>query len=245
MTTSRYVLSYSIKADMPAMYNFVESLKRIESILSTNIPEKAARSIPGVEEINSSSEYLTQATIIHVNYEIVPDMWRPMDKKLNLPVIQSFISEAICIGGSSSCCKDIMIADNYLRLIYDTSLKTELNEALDDAARIRTLAMVVSKKAKQHDFPTIKASVGMEYGKVSMLPVNLFDNRFPRFMWMGEAIENAEQNAGKADDDIVISDIVWKNLTDNNRKLFEADGLLFSTYRGKIVNVAMNNWIAK
>lgn len=230
---------------MATIYNFSDSLSRIDSILSSNIPEKAARAIPSVENINSSSEYLSQATVIHVKFEIVPDMWHPVDKKLNLPIIQSFVSEAICIGGSSSCCKDIMIADNYIRLVYDTSLKTELNEALDDAARMRTLAMVVSKMAKQRAFPMIKASVGMDYGTVSMLPVNLHDSRFTRFMWMGEAVDRAEQNAEKADDDIVISDIVWKNLTENNRKLFETDGLSFSTYRGKIVNIAMNNWIAK
>ncbi|WP_028904476.1 hypothetical protein [Prevotella sp. P6B4] len=230
---------------MATIYNFSESLSRIDSILSSNIPEKAARAIPSVENINSSSEYLSQATVIHVKYEIVPDMWHPVDKKLNLPVIQSFVSEAICVGGSSSCCKDIMITADYLRLVYDTSLKTELNEALDDAARIRTLAMVVSKLAKQREYPMIKASVGMDYGTVTMLPVNLIDSRYPRFIWTGEVVDRAQQNAGKADDDIVISDVVWKNLTDNNRKLFETDGFSFSTYRGKIVNIAMNNWIAK
>ena len=64
-------------------------------------------------------------------------------------------------------------------------------------------------------------------------------------MWMGETIDRASRNADKADDDIVISDIVWKNLTENNRKLFEMEGLSFSTYRGKIVNIAMNNWVSK
>lgn len=230
---------------MATIYNFTESLSRIDSILSSNIPEKAGGKIPDEESIDSSIVYFPQATVIHVNYEIVSDIWHPVDKKLNLPVIQSFISETICIGGSSSGCKDIMVADKYLRLVYDTSLKSELNEALDDAARIRTLAMVISKKAKFQSYPMIKASIGMDYGEITMLPVNQQANRFPRFIWMGEAIDRAEQNAGKADDDIVISDIVWKNLTENNRKLFETDGLSFSNYRGKIVNIAMNNWIAK
>lgn len=231
---------------MATIYNFIESLSRIEAILSSDIPEKAAGTIPSVEEIKTSAVYMPQATVIHVKYEIVTDMWHPVEKKFELPVIQSFISESINIGGSCSCCKDIMITDNYLRLIYDTSLKAELNEALDDAARIRSLAMVISKKAKQQAHPMIKASIGMDYGAVSMLPVNQRDSRFPRFMWMGKAIECAEQNAGKADDDIVISEIVWKNLTENNRKLFEMDSLAFSSYyRGKIVNIAMNNWIAK
>jgi hypothetical protein len=85
----------------------------------------------------------------------------------------------------------------------------------------------------------------MDYGSVSMLPVNINNNRFPRFIWMGDAIDRAKQHAEDADDDIVISDIVWKNLTENNRKLFELDNLSFTTYRGKIVNVAMNNWITK
>ena len=62
---------------------------------------------------------------------------------------------------------------------------------------------------------------------------------------MGESVKRAEELAGKADDDIVISPIVWKNLTENNRKLFEAEYLLSTFYRGKIVNIAMNNWVIK
>ena len=231
---------------MATIYNFSESLSRIDAILSSKLPAKTAGAIPMVGEINSSAVYMPQATVIHVNFEPVTDMWHPVNDNFKLPIIQSFISEAISIGGACSCCKDIMVTDTHLSLIYDTSLKTELNEALDDAARIRTLAMVISKIAKLKSYPMIKASIGMDYGAVSMLPVNLRDDRFPRFMWMGEAIDNAKQNAEKADDEIVISPIVWKNLTDNNRKLFETDGLGFmSYYRGKIVNIAMNNWITK
>ncbi len=230
---------------MITIYNFAESLRRIDSILSSNIPDKAAKAIPREEDIDSSAIVLTQATVIHVNFEIVSNIWHPVDEKLNLPVIQSFVSEAIRIGGSSGCCRDIKVTSKYLQLVYDTSLKTELNEAMDDAARIRTLAMVVSKKAKQREYQTIKASLGMDYGPVSMLPVNMNDSRFSRFIWMGDAIDRAKQYAEDADDEIVISNIVWKNLTESNRKLFESDNLSFSTYRGKIVNIAMNNWVAK
>lgn len=231
---------------MATLYNFIDSLSRIDDTMSSKIPEKTGGAIPNVEDISYSTIYLPQATVIHVRYEIVSDMWNPVDKKYELPVIQSFISEVIFIGSACTCCKDIIVTGDYLQLIYDTSLKTELNEALDDAARFRTMAMVVSKKAKQHGYPMIKASIGMDYGAVSMLPVNLRDSRFPRFLWKGEAIECAKHNAGWADDNIVISEIVWKNLTENNRKLFETDSLAFSSYyKGKVVNIAMNNWVVK
>ncbi len=230
---------------MATTYNFAESLNRIDAVLSAKIPDKAAGGIPVVETIDSSAVYMPQATVVHVNFEIEQDMWQPVDEKYSLPVIQSFIAEAMNIGGACECCKDIMIAEKYLRLVYDTPLKKDLNEALDDAARIKTLALVVSKKAKQKRMPLIKASVGMDYGAVTLLPVNLHDNRFSKFIWMGESVKRAEELAGKADDDIVISTIVWKNLTENNRKLFEAEYLLSTFYRGKIVNIAMNNWVIK
>ena len=229
---------------MATTYNFTESLNNIDAILLSKIPEKAAGGIP-VSAINPSAVYMPQATVIHVNYEIEQDMWQPMGEKYSLPVIQSFVSEAMNIGGSCDCCKDMIISENSLRFVYDTPLKKDLNEALDDAARIKTLAMVVSKKAKQKKYPLIKASLGIDYGAVSMLPVNLHDNRFSRLLWKGEAVKGAEELARKADDDIVISPIVWKNLTENNRKLFESEYLLSSYYRGKIVNIAMNNWVIK
>lgn len=230
---------------MATSYNFTESLSRIDAILLSKIPEKAEGAIPAAMTINTSSVYMPQATVIHVNFEIEQDMWQPVDEKYSLPVIQSFVSEAVNIGGACDCCKDIIITENYLRFFYDTPLKKDLNEALDDAARIKTMAMVVSKKAKQKKYPIIKASLGIDYGAVAMLPVNLRDIRFSRYIWEGEAVKNAELLARKADDDIVISPIVWKNLTENNRKLFEAENVLSNVYRGKIVNIAMNNWVIK
>ena len=140
---------------------------------------------------------MPQATVVHVNYEIVHDIWQPAEKKFDFFVMQSFVSEAICIGGSCSCCKDIMVTEKYLCFVYETSLKAELNESMDDAARFRTLAMVVSKKAKQKGYPMIKASIGMDYGEVSKIPINLHDNRFPRFIWKGDAAERAEQTQAK------------------------------------------------
>ena len=230
---------------MATTYNFTESLSRIDDVLAAREPDKLASGIPAFESVDPSVVYMPQATVVHVNYEIVHDIWQPAEKKFDFFGMQSFVSEAICIGGSCSCCKDIMVTEKYLCFVYETSLKAELNESMDDAARFRTLAMVVSKKAKQKGYPMIKASIGMDYGEVSMIPINLHDNRFPRFIWKGDAAERAEQNAGKANDNIVISDIVWKNLSENNRKLFEGDNISFTTYRGKIVNIAMNNWIIK
>ena len=84
---------------MATTYNFTESLARIDSVFSAKMPDKAAGGIPALENINPSSVYIPHATVIHVNYEIMPDMWLPVEEKRNLPVIQSFISEAVNIGG--------------------------------------------------------------------------------------------------------------------------------------------------
>lgn len=110
---------------MATSYIFIDSLKRVDDVLSSKIPEKAEGAIPKAEDINSVTVYLPQATVIHVRYEIVYDMWNPVDKKYELPVIQSFISEVISIGSVCTCCNDIIVADDYLLLIYDTPLKAQ------------------------------------------------------------------------------------------------------------------------
>ena len=105
--------------------------------------------------------------------------------------------------------------------------------------------MIVSKIGKQHGLKPISVNIGMDFGVVELYLIKGNGKGLPRYAWRGPAIKNAIKNAMDAKDELIISRTVWNNLTENRQKLFERQSVLTENYRGKIINIMMNNWLTK
>lgn len=213
---------------------FEESLKRIDDMMKLPVPN--VRDRISEAEVTDKQPYYVNATVISVSIESDDD---------SPQILQSFFSEASNIAKAHDICKDIICVDNRFLFIYSTAYKEELNAALDDAARIRSLAMIVSKIGKQYNFGPIKINIGMDFGLVYMYLIGRDLLGSPKFAWRGAAIKNAQKNAEEANDELIISRSVWNNLSENNQKLFTRQSVVTDNYRGKVVNVMMNNWLTK
>lgn len=213
---------------------FEESIVRITDTMK--VPAPAIRDRIVEEEALDTQPYVVNATIVSVIVE-------PEEKSLQ--VMQAFLSEASNIAMMHENCKDIICMNDRMTLIYSTAYKEELNVALDDAARIRSLAMIVSKIGIQNGLNPITVNIGMDFGVVEMYKMKGNSKGAPRYAWRGPAIRNAIKNAMDAKDELVISRTVWNNLTENSQKLFERQSVLTENYRGRVINIMMNNWLTK
>ena len=64
------------------------------------------------------------------------------------------------------------------------------------------------------------------------------------FLWDGDAIKTSHKMLDDADNSsILISKLVWDNLSESNQKNFTPQNRLSGMYVGNIVNVLMNNWL--
>lgn len=213
---------------------FEESIVRITDTMKVSVPAIRDRIVE--EEALDTQPYVVNATIVSVIVE-------PEEKSLQ--VMQAFLSEASNIAMMHENCKDIICMNDRMTLIYSTAYKEELNVALDDAARIRSLAMIVSKIGIQNGLNPITVNIGMDFGVVEMYKMKGNSKGAPRYAWRGPAIRNAIKNAMDAKDELVISRTVWNNLTENSQKLFERQSVLTENYRGRVINIMMNNWLTK
>ena len=193
-------------------------------------------SIPDVEGTSEKQSCFVNATVVYVIIETAAD---------SPQVMQSFLAEACKIAKAHENCKDVICVEDRLVFIYSSAYKAELGYALDDAARVRSLAMVVSKIGRQKGYGDIKVKIGMDYGLVEMYLMGKDENGSAKYAWRGSAIKTAKKNAEDARDEIIITRVVWNNLSENNQKLFSIQNVLTENYRGQIVNVMMNNWLNK
>lgn len=216
-------------------YVFEESLGRINETMSYSVPF-TQDSIPDVEGTSEKQSCFVNATVVYVIIETAAD---------SPQVMQSFLAEACKIAKAHENCKDVICVEDRLVFIYSSAYKAELGYALDDAARVRSLAMVVSKIGRQKGYGDIKVKIGMDYGLVEMYLMGKDENGSAKYAWRGSAIMTAKKNAEDARDEIIITRVVWNNLSENNQKLFSIQNVLTENYRGQIVNVMMNNWLNK
>lgn len=213
---------------------FEESLKRIADTLIQ--PNPIVRDSIVLNEVSDRQPYLANATVLYVVVKSEEDSPQAM---------QSFLSGVTKIAMAHKNCKDVICEDDRLVIIYSTAFKEELNFALDDAARIRSLAMIVTKIGKQSGKGTIIVNIGMDFGIVELYHMGQDLNNRPMFGWRGPAIKNAKRNAEDANDELIISRTVWNNLTENSQILFTKQSAISENYRGKIINIMMNNWLTK
>ena len=216
-------------------YEFEDSLKRITETMTYSRP-LVEESIPDKEETSEKQPCFVKATVVYIIMEQTDN---------SSQVMQSFISEASKIARAHANCKDVICFEDRMILIYSSAYKSELGYALDDAARIRTLSMVVSKLGRKKGYGSIKVNIGMDYGLVEMYRMSTDMKGSPRFAWRGTAIDNARKNAEDAQDELIITSVVWNNLSERDQKLFKMQSVLTENYVGQIVNIMMNNWLNK
>lgn len=226
-------------------YDFIESLHRIDNILQAPISSDSLDAIPKIEELKPEREYNVNVTMMCVKVKPYKSFWLNDLGEVNPKLQHTLISEAVAIGRANTRCRDIMVSDDNILFVYSTPYKEDLNTALDDAARIRTLGLIISKKGEKLLHEKIVVNIGMHYARASMFIGELIDGKYCQFVWRGEITKYVNKAADEAKGNVLISRIVWQNLTEKNQNLFEEEAADSDRYTGNIVNVIMNNWLTK
>lgn len=226
---------------MASTYNFLKSLERLDLRINTSLETDYQPVILSFEECGNQGTSFVYATVVSVRFEL-PDGASNIPETKAIKALECFVSEACEICRSNQSCRDVIVTDSMITAIYNTSLKTEINEVLDDMAKIRSIASVVGKKVDLGN-KRIRVKIAACYDKLTMSVVEARSS-YKQFLWRGDAMSRAHEMSDNADSgSIVLSKVVWNNLTESNQKLFKLNNVFEETYVGNIVNIAMNNWL--
>lgn len=226
---------------MASIYNYLEGLERIDLRLQSNVDSNRIPTIPRFEECGSRGTMLCYGTVVSIQLRPIADEYK-VDESQNYKIIESFFSESCQIIRSNSSCRDIIVSNLTITAIYNTALKSEIDEVINDLARIRSLISIIEKKSNMPR-GLLDIRISACYSSLSMTVVESSEIS-KRFLWNGDAITTSHQMLDDADNSsILISKIVWNNLSESNQKLFSPQNVFSDNYEGNIVNVAMNNWL--
>ena len=131
---------------MASNYNYLDGLKRIDSRLEANVDSNRIPTIPRFEECGSRGTILCYGTVASIR--LLPiEGENTVDESQKLKIIESFFSEACQVIRSNASCRDIIVFDLTITVIYSTALKSEIDDVIGDLACIRSLISIIEKKA--------------------------------------------------------------------------------------------------
>ena len=226
---------------MISKYNYLEGLERIDSRLQSNIDSNRIPTIPRFDECGSRGTILCYGTVVSIQLRPVEDEYK-IDESQKLKIIESFFSETCQIIRSNSSCRDIIVSNLTITAIYNTALKSEIDDVINDLARIRSLISIIEKKSNITR-GLIDIRISACYSSLSMTVIESSEIS-KHFLWSGDAIKTSHKMLDDIDNSsILISKLVWDNLSESNQKCFIPHNQLSGMYVGNIVNVVMNNWL--
>ncbi len=226
---------------MISKYNYLEGLERIDLRLQTNLDSNRIPTIPRFDECGSRGTILCYGTVVSIQLRPVEDEYK-IDESQKLKIIESFFSEACQIIRSNSSCRDIIVSNLTITAIYNTALKSEIDDVINDLARIRSLISIIEKKSNITR-GLIDIRISACYSSLSMTVIESSEIS-KHFLWSGDAIKTSHKMLDDIDNSsILISKLVWDNLSESNQKCFIPHNQLSGMYVGNIVNVVMNNWL--
>ena len=193
---------------MISKYNYLEGLERIDLRLQTNLDSNRIPTIPRFDECGSRGTILCYGTVVSIQLRPVEDEYK-IDESQKLKIIESFFSEACQIIRSNSSCRDIIVSNLTITAIYNTALKSEIDDVINDLARIRSLISIIEKKSNITR-GLIDIRISACYSSLSMTVIESSEIS-KHFLWSGDAIKTSHKMLDDIDNSsILISKLVWK-----------------------------------
>ena len=228
-------------------YDHIKSFDRIDDIIaaSDNSFEELDE-IPSRDNLTYTNGFYVNCSALFVdirNSSQLPDEHtRPKLAKL----YRVYLSEIVAIMNGNNLCAEVNIVGDCVSGIFNTTEQSNINEVFETAAQISSFIDVMNYKFEKNDIKQIEVGIGVSYGRALMIKAGYNGSGINDIVWMGEVVNEASKlasygNKTNLDGEIMVSNIFYNNLNENNQNLLVFD-YSKDCYNGNIINISMNEW---
>ena len=235
-------------------YDFEKSLNRIDEILNSSDNDyQEVNYIPSESQLTYSNGFYVNATSLFVDLRDSTKLSKNHRRPVLAKIYRSFISEVIAILNGNRKCKYIHIDGDCVSGVYDTPYKEDIDSVFGDAAMINTLVNILSCKLEKKGYSSIKAGIGLHYGRLLFIKTGFKGSGLNDIAWMGEALNISAKLSGLGAKNyispIIMSEVVFNNIKEFNEKKYDEwfsygynYDLNIGYYQGDVINTIMNDW---
>jgi class 3 adenylate cyclase len=229
-------------------YNFIKSVERIDSIIAESENSfKELDAIPSRSDLSFTNGFYVYCSALSVDIREssqLPDKhYRPKLAKL----YRAYISEVVAAMNGNSDCAEISIVGDGVLGIFNSPLKSSIDEVFGTAAKISSIIDILNYKLKKNDIKEITVGIGMSYGRALMIKAGFSGSKINEVVWMGDVVNEASKlasygNANFSNYEIMVSDLFYDNLIEENKALLTKN-YQTNCYHGNVINIGMNDWL--
>jgi class 3 adenylate cyclase len=228
-------------------YNYVSSFERIDAILALPAGNyEEVKQLPDRDRLTFTNGFYAYCSALFIDIRDSSSLPSVYNRPALAKLYRAFISEMVAIFNSVMFAREINIVGDCVWGVYNTSLKTEIDEVFSLTAKANSLTKTLNYKLKKVGYETaIKVGIGMSYGRALMIKAGSNGSGINDMVYMGDVVNEAAKLASQGSNGwglppIMVNGIFQQNLNDDNKALLtlRADG----TYQGNIINTAMNQW---
>lgn len=229
-------------------YDLDSSVSRIDEILDASNDEFVeSDSIVDREKLTYTNGFYVHCTALFVDIRDSSNMTDAHKRPVLAKIYRSFVSEMVALMNGHDTCREVNINGDCVWCVCETNYKKDIDGVFSLAAKACSLVDILNFKLKKKGYQRYEVGVGIDYGRALMIKAGYKGSSIQDVLWMGDVVNQAchlsnEANSGYFDKRVFLSNIIFDNLNDDNKKLCTRDGGR-DIYQADIVNIGMNDWL--
>ena len=239
-----------MEATRTPSFNLDSSLRRIDDILDADGKSfEELDYIPCRSRLTYTNGFYVDCAALFVDIRDSSAMTDEHKRPVLAKIYRSFISEMVALFNDNSIVNEVNIHGDCVWCVCDTQHQSDIDELFSLAARACSLVDILNYKLNKKGYTTYSVGVGLDYGRALMIKAGHDGSGINDVVWMGDVVNQAchlcnEANSGYFDKRVFLSNVIYENLNEANKKLCTKDAGR-DIYQANVVNVEMNNWLKK
>lgn len=228
-------------------YDHIKSFNRIEDIIAASDNSfEELNEIPSRDKLTYTNGFYVNCSALFVDIRGSSQLPEKHTRPKLAKLYRVFLSEIVAVMNGNNICAEVNIVGDCVSGIFNTSLKQEINEVFNTAARISSLIKVLNYKFEKNDIEQIEVGIGLSYGRALMIKAGYNGSGINDLVWMGEVVNEASElasygNQTRSDMETMVSNIFYGNLNEPYQELLVRN-YSRNCYNGNIICTEMNEW---
>lgn len=238
------------KKETSYSYKVEDSAKRMDDILDCNDNDyiDSKNNIPTRDKLTYKNGYYVNVTALFIDIvdssKLTDGHQRPTVAKM----YRAFLSECVAILNSWDMCKEININGDCVWGVFETPLKTDVDNVISVAAQLNSMIKILNYKLDKKKYETISVGIGIDFGRALMVKAGYSGSGINEVIWMGDVVNEACHLANKAGRNgrkpLVVTETIYNNLNEHHQNLLSVyyEEIFTTRYEGDIIRNDMEDW---
>lgn len=229
-------------------YDFKKSLERIDEILnSSDASYSEHKGIPSRDSLTFNNGYYVDVTVLFIDMRGSKELSKKHTRPVLAKIYRTYISEIVAVMKGNDKINEIFIEGDGVWGVFNTQTKNDVDSVFCTAFQVSSIIDILNVKYKKKGYSDIEVGIGIDDGESMYIKAGYKGSSINEVVWIGKIVgdtANLCSNGNREWDDkeIMVSEVVYSSLSDENKKFLEWSQKR-QCYHGNVVSKLMDEWV--